>query len=130
MTDNIDGLKYICLTRELSNWIDMLKSEGQISHAQDLIRVGVVLGLTFDECEVDEKLKESINRAQGDRNYNSGELDVNGYLSFLIRKFGGEDSEKPYRRMQALANLGVQSIRDKFYDEVIKWDEIEAEIKR
>jgi len=130
MTDNIDELKYICLTRELSDWIDMLKSEGQISHAQDLIRVGVVLGLTFDECEVEQKLKEVINRAQGDRNYNSGDLDENGYLSFLIRKFGGEDIAKPYRRMQALANLGVQSIRDNFYDEIIKWDEIEAEIKR
>jgi hypothetical protein len=29
-----------------------------------------------------------------------------------------------------LANLGIEMIRDNFYDEVIQWDRIENEIKK
>ena len=75
------------------------------------------------------KITETINRQQGDKNYNSGDIDEDGYISLLIRTFSGDQTNKNYRRMQALANVGVELIRDQFFDEVIKWDEIEKTIK-
>ena len=130
MSANNEALKYICLKRELSDWVDSLKDEGILNHAQDLIRTGIILGLTCDVSIVDTKQKEIINRQQGDKNYNSGDIDEDGYISLLIRRFSGDQTDKNYRRMQALANVGIELIRDEFFDEVIKWDEIEKTIKR
>lgn len=129
MSENNEALKYICLKRELADWVDSLKDEGILNHAQDLIRTSIILGLTCDESVVDTKQKETINRQQGDKNYNSGDIDEDGYISLLIRTFSGDQTDKNYRRMQALANVGVELIRDQFFDEVIKWDEIEKTIK-
>ena len=129
MSENNEALKYICLKRELADWVDSLKDEGILNHAQDLIRTGIILGLTCDESVVDTKQKETINRQQGGKNYNSGDIDEDGYISLLIRTFSGDQTDKNYRRMQALANVGVELIRDQFFDEVIKWDEIEKTIK-
>ncbi|MDA8598220.1 hypothetical protein N9L44_04995 [Porticoccaceae bacterium] len=129
MSENNEALKYICLKRELADWVDSLKDEGILNHAQDLIRTSIILGLTCDESVVDTKQKETINRQQGDKNYNSGDIDEDGYISLLIRTFSGDQTNKNYRRMQALANVGVELIRDQFFDEVIKWDEIEKTIK-
>jgi hypothetical protein len=78
---------------------------------------------------VDSKQKEVINRQQGDKNYNSGDIDEDGYISLLIRRFSGDQTDKNYRRMQALANVGIQMIRDEFFDDVVRWDEIEKTIK-
>lgn len=128
MLENSNTLKYICLKRELADWLDSIKQEGLISHAQDLIRVGIILGLTFDKTEIDLKQAEVINRSQGDKNYNSGDIDEDGYISLLIQKFSGDESDKNYRRMQALANVGIQLIRDEYYDEIIQWDKIERTI--
>jgi|TARA_B110000090_G_scaffold209468_1_gene266162 hypothetical protein len=129
MSANNEALKYICLKRELADWVDSLKDEGILNHAQDLIRTGIILGLTCDVSVVDTKQKEIINRQQGDKNYNSGDIDEDGYISLLIRRFSGDQTDKNYRRMQALANVGIELIRDEFFDEVIKWDEIEKTIK-
>jgi hypothetical protein len=129
MSENNEALKYICLKRELADWVDSLKDEGILNHAQDIIRTSIILGLTCDESVVDTKQKETINRQQGDKNYNSGDIDEDGYISLLIRTFSGDQTDKNYRRMQALANVGVELIRDQFFDEVIKWDEIEKTIK-
>tara|TARA_B110000967_G_scaffold6367_1_gene6386 strand:+ start:7124 stop:7522 length:399 start_codon:yes stop_codon:yes gene_type:complete len=129
MSENNEALKYICLKRELSDWVDSLKDDGILSHAQDLIRTGIILGLTCEVSVVDSKQKEVINRQQGDKNYNSGDIDEDGYISLLIRRFSGDQTDKNYRRMQALANVGIQMIRDEFFDDVVRWDEIEKTIK-
>ena len=129
MSETNEALKYICLKRELADWVDSLKDAGILNHAQDIIRTAIILGLTCDISVVDSKQKETINRSQGDKNYNSGDIDEDGYLSLLIRRFSGDQTDKNYRRMQALANVGVELIRDQFFDEVIKWDEIEKTIK-
>ena len=129
MSENNEALKYICLKRELADWVDSLKDDGTLNHAQDLIRTGIILGLTCEISVVESKQKEVINRQQGDKNYNSGDIDEDGYISLLIRRFSGDPTDKNYRRMQALANVGIQMIRDEFFDEVIKWDEIEKAIK-
>jgi hypothetical protein len=130
MTDNTEALKYICLKRELADWVDSLKDEGILNHAQDLIRTGIILGLNCNETAIIDKQKEVINRQQGDKNYNSGDIDEDDFISLMIKRFTQEETDKNYRRMQALANLGVQMIRDNFFDEIIQWDKIENEIKR
>ena len=129
MSETNEALKYICLKRELAEWVDSLKDEGILNHAQDIIRTGIILGLTCDISVVESKQNETINRSHGDKNYNSGDIDEDGYISLLIRRFSGVQTDKNYRRMQALANVGVQMIRDEFFDEVIKWDEIEMAVK-
>jgi hypothetical protein len=130
MTENTEALKYICLKRELADWVDSLKDEGILNHAQDLIRTGIILGLNCNETAIIDKQKEVINRQQGDKNYNSGDIDEDDFISLMIKRFTQEETDKNYRRMQALANLGVQMIRDNFFDEIIQWDKIENEIKR
>ena len=130
MQENIDGLKYICLKLDLAEWLDSLKADGNLSNAQDLIRTGIILALTFDEFVVQKKQDEVINRAEGDRNYNTGDIDLDGYITLLMKMFGGDGASHSKYRMQALANLGIEMIRDNFYDGVIQWDKIENEIKK
>jgi hypothetical protein len=130
MQENVDGLKYICLKLDLAEWLDSLKADGNLSNAQDLIRTGIILALTFDEFVVQKKQDEVINRAEGDRNYNTGDIDLDGYITLLMKMFGGDGANHSKYRMQALANLGIEMIRDNFYDEVIQWDRIENEIKK
>ena len=69
MSENNEALKYICLKRELADWVDSLKDEGILNHAQDLIRTSIILGLTCDESVVDTKQKETINRQQVTSNF-------------------------------------------------------------
>jgi hypothetical protein len=130
MQENVDGLKYICLKLDLAEWLDSLKADGNLSNAQDLIRTGIILALTFDEFVVQKKQDEVINRAEGDRNYNTGDIDLDGYITLLMKMFGGDGASHSKYRMQALANLGIEMIRDNFYDGVIQWDKIENEIKK
>ena len=130
MQENVDGLKYICLKLDLAEWLDSLKADGNLSNAQDLIRTGIILALKLDEFVVQKKQDEVINRAEGDRNYNTGDIDLDGYITLLMKMFGGDGASHSKYRMQALANLGIEMIRDNFYDEVIQWDRIENEIKK
>jgi len=130
MQENIDGLKYICLKLDLAEWLDSLKADGNLSNAQDLIRTGIILALKLDEFVVQKKQDEVINRAEGDRNYNTGDIDLDGYITLLMKMFGGDGASHSKYRMQALANLGIEMIRDNFYDGVIQWDKIENEIKK
>jgi hypothetical protein len=130
MQENVDGLKYICLKLDLAEWLDSLKADGNLSNAQDLIRTGIILALKLDEFVVQKKQDEVINRAEGDRNYNTGDIDLDGYITLLMKMFGGDGASHSKYRMQALANLGIEMIRDNFYDGVIQWDKIENEIKK
>jgi len=130
MQENIEGLKYICLKLDLAEWLDSIKADGNLNNAQDLIRTGIILALKCDESVVQNKQDEVISRNEGDRNYNTGDIDLDGYITLLMKMFGGDLANQSKYRMQALANLGVEMIRDNFYDEVIQWDKIENEIKK
>ena len=130
MQENIEGLKYICLKLDLAEWLDSIKADGNLNNAQDLIRTGIILALKCDESLVQKKQDEVINRKNGDRNYNTGDIDLDGYITLLMKMFGGDLANQSKYRMQALANLGIEMIRDNFYDEVIQWDKIENEIKK
>jgi len=127
--ENIEELKYFCLKLELAEWLDKIKADNQISHCQDLIRVGTILALGCDEDNIKKKELEDINRASGDRNFNAADIkDGQNFLSLLIKNFSPANPRNT--RMQALANLGVGMIRDKFYDEgLIRWDKIEEAVK-
>ena len=115
---------------DLAEWLDSLKADGNLNNAQDLIRTGIILALKCDDSVVQSKQGEVISRAEGDRNYNTGDIDLDGYITLLMKMFGGDIVNQSKYRMQALANLGVEMIRDNFYDEVIQWDKIENEIKK
>ena len=130
MQENIEGLKYICLKLDLAEWLDTIKADGNLNNAQDLIRTGIILALKCDESVVQNKQDEVISRKEGDRNYNTGDIDLDGYITLLMKMFGGDLASQSKYRMQALANLGIEMIRDNFYDEVIQWDKIENEIKK
>ena len=39
-------------------------------------------------------------------------------LSLLIKNFKEGQGDQDYRRMQALANLGVEAIKEKFYEDL------------
>ena len=130
MQENIEGLKYICLKLDLAEWLDTIKADGNLNNAQDLIRTGIILALKCDESVVQNKQDEVISRKEGDRNYNTGDIDLDGYITLLMKMFGGDLANQSKYRMQALANLGIEMIRDNFYDEVIQWDKIENEIKK
>ena len=127
--ENTEELKYFCLKLELAEWLDKIKADNQVSHSQDLIRVGIILALRCDKDTIKKKELEEINRASGDRNFNAADIkDGQNFLPLLIKNFSPANPKNT--RMQALANLGVAMIRDKFYDDgLIRWDKIEDAVK-
>ena len=60
--ENTEELKYFCLKLELAEWLDKIKADNQVSHSQDLIRVGIILALRCDKDTIKKKELEEIER--------------------------------------------------------------------
>ena len=72
-----------------------------------------------------------LKRDKGARNFNVKEIDKEGTISFLIEKYTEEEDVQASRKMELLANKGLQLIKDNYLDEsyLIKWQELEKKIK-
>ena len=118
--------------------MDGLIKSGLLNRKHELVKLAVVVSLHYEPKFIDafvetdryrsltKKSKEGLAQ---DVNYNAKDVDPDGFLTLLIKRFGGEQSGKKYDMLQALVNFGLWVIYQHFYEGIIKWGELAEELE-
>lgn len=122
--------EYINIHKNYLELLDLLtKKDTFFSDGAHLIRFAVSLGLAA-KTELDSKISSELRREDGARNFKSTEIDKEEQITFIISEITGE-LEKKYSKMEELANIGFDLIKDKYIDSdtlIIDWDKIAKDI--
>ena len=128
--------KYINIHKSYLNFIDLLSKDKKgpniVQDGGDLVRLAIIVAISITpDKKLKPKIKSELNRNDGARNYQSLDIDTDGRVTLMISNFTQEKDEKNYRKMEELANIGIELIEKKYYqDEKIQWKNLEDAIQK
>ena len=139
MSEDTVSKVYILWSRELSLWMDKLMARGLLDRKHELIRLAVVVSLHHESSVIDNFVQtdryQSLAKTDKagivkDVNYAAREIeDPDGLLVLLIKRYGGDRSQRKYDVLEALVNFGLWVIYQHFYDDIIRWDKLALELE-
>ena len=118
------GAKNIHLTEESNDFADLLVEKGFFTMKEEAFRLGFAIALGLDP-DTDEFTKEK--KVKNIRE--SGKMDENQNLSFLIQKLSSKHHDKVHTRMQDLGDKGLRILKQSYWDgETINWKELKKDL--